>query len=70
MGEILLFFRVKAKQCKNNMCKVKRYIGEVFMGVLLGICGFCCGVLPIIVCGCFHEVLSEDDRDETNAEKA
>ena len=52
------------------VCEMMRYIGEVFMGVLLGICGFCCGVLPIIVCGCFHEVLSEDDRDETNAEKA
>jgi hypothetical protein len=52
------------------VCEIMRYIGEVFMGVLLGICGFCCGVLPIIVCGCFHEVLLEDDRDETNAEKA
>ena len=52
------------------VCEMMRYIGEVFMGVLLGICGWCCGVLPIIVCGCFYELLNEDDRDETNAEKA
>ena len=51
------------------VCEIMRYFGEVFMGVLLGICGFCCGVLPIIVCGCFHEALSEDDRDETNDEE-
>ena len=52
------------------VCEMMRYIGEVFMGVLLGTCGWCCGVLPIIVCGCFYELLNEDDRDETNAEKA
>ena len=52
------------------VCEMMRYIGEAFMGVLLGICGWCCGVLPVIVCGCFYELLNEDHCDETNAEKA
>ena len=50
------------------VCEMMRYIGEVFIGVLLGICGWCCGVLPVIVCGCFYELLNGDDCDETNTE--
>lgn len=51
------------------VCEMMRYFGEVFMGVLLGICGFCCGVSPIIMCGCFHEIVNYNDEDNAEKEK-
>jgi len=46
------------------MCEVMRYAGEFLLAVLIGICGFCCGLLPIIVCVCVYEGVNDDDDDD------
>ena len=43
------------------MCEVMRYAGEILFVALIGICGFCCGLLPIIVCVCVYEGVDSDD---------
>lgn len=37
------------------VCELFRYLGEAFLGVFLGIIGFCVGVLPLIACVCVFE---------------
>jgi len=45
------------------MCEVMRYAGEFLLAALIGICGFCCGLLPIIVCVCVYEGEIDDYDD-------
>ena len=45
------------------ICEVMRYAGEFMLAALIGICGFCCGLLPIIVCVCVYEGVDDDDDD-------
>ena len=49
------------------MCEVMRYAGEFLLAALIGICGFCCGLLPIIVCVCVYEGVDDDDDDGAGA---
>jgi len=37
------------------VCELFRYLGEAFLGVFLGIIGFCVGILPLIACVCIFE---------------
>ena len=46
------------------ICEVMRYAGEFLLAALIGICGFCCGLLPIIVCVCVYEGTGIDDYDD------
>jgi hypothetical protein len=39
----------------NFVCKLFRYLGEALLGILLGIMGFCVGILPLVVCVCVFE---------------
>ena len=49
------------------ICEVMRYAGEFMLAALIGICGFCCGLLPIIVCVCVYEGVDDDDDDGVGA---
>jgi hypothetical protein len=49
------------------MCEVMRYAGEFLLAALIGICGFCCGLLPIIVCVCVYEGVDDDNDDGAGA---
>ena len=53
------------------ICEVMRYAGEFLLAALIGICGFCCGLLPIIVCVCVYEGGGIDDYndDDVDGEK-
>ena len=37
------------------VCELFRYLGEAFLGMFLGIIGFCVGILPLIACVCIFE---------------
>lgn len=37
------------------VCELFRYLGEAFLGMFLGIIGFCIGILPLIACVCIFE---------------
>jgi len=39
----------------NFVCKLFRYLGEALLGILMGIMGFCVGILPLVVCVCVFE---------------
>ena len=42
------------------ICEVMRHIGEILLAVLMVICGFCCGLLPVIACACIYEVVNDE----------
>jgi hypothetical protein len=52
------------------MCEVARTLGEVFLGIWLGIGGFCAGLLPLLLGVCIYEIKNmkktrdEDDSDD------
>ena len=50
------------------ICEVMRYAGEFLLAALIGICGFCCGLLPIIVCVCVYEGGGIDDYDDDDVD--
>ena len=47
--------------------EVMRYAGEFMLVALIGICGFCCGLLPVIVCVCVYQGVDDDDDDGVGA---
>jgi hypothetical protein len=54
------------------ICEVARSLGEVIMGILLGVGGFCTGLLPLLLGVCIYEtkkIRDEDDSDDDDGDE-
>ncbi len=40
------------------ICEVMRHLGEILLAALTMICGFCCAMLPVIMCACIYEAVN------------
>jgi hypothetical protein len=48
------------------ICEVARNLGEIIVGIILGIGGFCTGLFPILLGVCVYEIKNMDSRDDVN----
>lgn len=48
------------------ICEVARNLGEIIIGIILGIGGFCTGLLPLLLGVCVYEIKNMDSCDDVN----
>ena len=51
------------------ICEVARNLGEIIVGIILGIGGFCAGLLPLLLGVCVYEIKNMDSRDDDHEKK-
>jgi len=45
------------------ICEIARKLGEIAVGIILGIGGFCAGLLPLLLGVCVYEIKNMDSHD-------
>jgi hypothetical protein len=51
------------------ICEIARNLGEIIVGIILGIGGFCAGLLPLLLGVCVYEIKNMDSRDDDHEKK-